>query len=116
MGIDSISQAETLRSKNVLIPAAERASLPPNKFYVWELTGCRVLQAQRAESSEMLEIGTVVDVETGSGGVDLLHVAVSGSEDREALIPLTDAICKQIDILAKTILIDPPEDLLELNR
>jgi 16S rRNA processing protein RimM len=116
LGIDSISQAETLRSKNVLIPAADRVSLSPNRYYIWELKGCRVLQDQHPGPTAGAEIGTVVDVETGTGGVDLLHVAISGSHGEEILIPLADEICKRIDVLGKTILIDPPEDLLELNR
>ena len=33
----------------------------------------------------------------------------------EVLIPLAQAICTKIDTEARTILIDPPEDLLDLN-
>ena len=64
----------------------------------------------------MIEVGTVVDVESRPGGVDLLHVAIPGRQGGELLIPLAQSICKRIDVDAKTILIDPPEDLLELNR
>jgi 16S rRNA processing protein RimM len=115
-GINSIEQADTLRTKHVLIPAGERAVLSANSYYVWELQGCRVLQDQGHGSAPLIEVGTVVDVESRSGGVDLLHVAVPGRQGGEVLIPLAQSICKRIDVEAKTILIDPPEDLLELNR
>ena len=45
--------------------------------------------------------------------MDLLHVATPRGE---VLIPLAQDICTRIDPEAKTILIDPPEDLLELNQ
>ncbi|HLW78331.1 MAG TPA: ribosome maturation factor RimM, partial [Terriglobia bacterium] len=60
-------------------------------------------------------------VET-AGGVDLLRVELwpSGGGDprsgrREALIPLAQEICTRIDAAAKLIIIDPPDDLLDLN-
>jgi ribosomal 30S subunit maturation factor RimM len=32
------------------------------------------------------------------------------------LIPLAQEICTRIDIAARTIVIDPPEELIELNE
>jgi ribosomal 30S subunit maturation factor RimM len=57
------------------------------------------------------DLGTVTDVEP-TGGVDLLHVAAPRGE---VLIPLAQAICVRIDPEAGEIVIDPPEDLLDLN-
>jgi ribosomal 30S subunit maturation factor RimM len=34
----------------------------------------------------------------------------------DVLIPLARAICVEIDIAARRIVVDPPEGLLELNR
>jgi ribosomal 30S subunit maturation factor RimM len=59
-------------------------------------------------------VGTVTEVES-TGGVDLLHVSRTGGGGGEVLIPLAQAICTRIDPEAKTIVIDPPADLLELN-
>ncbi|MBZ5515869.1 MAG: ribosome maturation factor RimM [Acidobacteriia bacterium] len=108
-GVDSIAQAERLRGAQVLIPRTERIPLGPHQYYLWELEGCRVVIER---DGPRREIGTVTDVEL-TGGVDLLHVAAPG---REVLIPLAQDICKQIDPETKTILIDPPDDLLELNE
>lgn len=60
------------------------------------------------------EIGTVVEVEP-TGGVDLLHVRRPDGKS-EVLIPLAQEICKTIDPATRTIVIDPPEDLLTLNE
>jgi len=107
-GVDSIDQANRLRGVHVLIPREERMPLPAHHYYVWELKGCRVIAECQGASSE---VGTVVEVEP-TGGVDLLHVATPRGE---VLIPLAQDICKRIDTEAKTIVIDPPEDLLDLN-
>jgi 16S rRNA processing protein RimM len=110
-GVDSISGAEALRGAHVLIPREERIPLGAHQYYVWELEGCRVV-VERSGAAH--EVGTVTDVEP-TGGVDLLHVATPRGE---VLIPLAQDICKRIDVKTKTktILIEPPEDLLELNE
>jgi len=125
-GTDSIDEANRLRGRLVLLPCSERAALPADQYYVWELEGCRVV---RDLDGVTMEIGIVTEVEP-TEGVPLLHVAPiraqakdggeldAGKEARpgeELLIPLAQAICERIDIAAKLIVIDPPEDLLELN-
>jgi ribosomal 30S subunit maturation factor RimM len=92
----------------VLIPAEERMPLPPNHYYLWELQDCRVVTERQGKP---VEVGKVTEIEP-TGGVAVLHVATSRGE---VLIPLAQAICTKIDTQAKTILIDPPEDLLDLN-
>jgi 16S rRNA processing protein RimM len=107
-GVDSIASASGLKGRHVLILAEERMPLPPNHYYLWELQGCRVVTERHGKR---VEVGTVTDIEP-TGGVDVLHVATSRGE---VLIPLAQAICTKIDTQARTILIEPPEDLLDLN-
>ena len=107
-GIDSIDSASRLRGLQVFVPWEERAKLPPNHYYTCELHGCRVIVEQDGK-----EIGTVVEVEA-TGGVDVLHVSRADGKG-EVLIPLAQEICKQIDVASQTIVISPPEELLELN-
>lgn len=109
-GIDSIESASRLRGLHVLILRDQRTQLPPHHYYFWELQGCRVIVERQGER---YEVGMVTYVEP-TGGVDLLHVARGGHRG-EVLIPLAQAICKQIDTPGKTIVIDPLEDLLDLN-
>jgi len=48
-GINSIEQADTLRTKHVLIPAGERAVLSADSYYVWELQGCRCFRTKATD-------------------------------------------------------------------
>jgi 16S rRNA processing protein RimM len=107
-GIDSIESAASLRGLQVLVRWEERTPLPPNHYYRCELHGCRVVL-----HSQQREIGTVTEVEA-TGGVDVLHVERPEGKS-EVLIPLAQEICTQIDLASRIILIDPPEDLLDLN-
>lgn len=107
-GVDSIDSASGLRGGELLIPWDERASLMPHQYYLCELQGCRVIWERRGE-----DIGTVVEIES-TGGVDVLHVRRPDGNS-EVLIPLAQEICTRIDPANRTIVIDPPEELLELN-
>jgi 16S rRNA processing protein RimM len=108
-GIDSIESASGLRGLQVLIPWEQRAPLPPHRYYLCELHGCRVIWERQGR-----EIGTVTEVES-TGGVDVLHVTRPDGKS-EVLIPLAQEICTRIDLASQTILIDPPEELLDLNE
>lgn len=110
-GIDSIDQAERLRGLAVMIPNEERVALPENTYYTGELEGCRVMTGPPGARRE---VGTVTAVEP-TGGVPVLHVSRAASGGPEVLIPFAQEICREIDPAAKLIVIDPPDDLLELN-
>lgn len=107
-GVDSISDASSLKGRHLLILAEDRMPLPASHYYLWELEGCRVVTER---SGKQVEVGTVTGIEP-TGGVDVLQVATPHGE---VLIPLAQAICTKIDTQARIILIDPPEDLLDIN-
>lgn len=108
-GVDSISEAELLRGREVLIPRSERAPLAEHQYWVSDLEGCRVLVER---DGAIMEVGRVVGIES-AGGADVLRVE---SPRGEVLIPLAQEICTRIDTESKVIVIDPPQDLLELNE
>ncbi len=108
-GVDSITEAETLRGFDVLIRREERIPAPDGSFYFYELVGCRVVE-RKAEIER--ELGTVEAVESAAGR-DLLRVR-SGEE--EFLIPFAEQICRKINIAERRIEVDLPDDLLEVNR
>lgn len=110
-GVDTISAAQALRGRQVLVPREQTVPLPQGAYYVWELEGCRVMRTLGGKDEE---IGTVTSVER-TGGADLLHVEPREAGRAEWLIPLAEAICTRIDTRAKAIWIDPPEDLLDVN-
>ena len=87
------------------IPVSELTPLADGMFYRHDLIGCRV------ETTAGRLVGTVTGVEGTLGGSRLAVQTDRG----EALVPLAEEICRSIDVAGRTIVIDPPEGLLELN-
>jgi 16S rRNA processing protein RimM len=104
-GYDSIEAAGTLVGYEFVVPEAERVELADDEFYDWELEGCRV------ETIAGHLVGSVTGV-LRTGGANLLVVA--GDTTPEVLIPMVSAILVRIEKERKSIVIDPPEGLLEL--
>lgn len=109
-GVNSIDEAEALRGLYVLIPSEERVPLADNSYYWSELCGCSVVTGL---PGAWTEIGIVESVEP-TPGTALLHVARKDARG-EVLIPLAEEICTRIDPASKIIVVNPPENLLELN-
>jgi 16S rRNA processing protein RimM len=103
-GYDDVDAAKELVGFEFAVPESERVSLPADHYYHWELEGCTVKVG--AES-----IGTVKSV-MKTGGAEILVVADDSGKER--LIPLADSIVVEVDTAGKTIVIDPPEGLLDL--
>jgi 16S rRNA processing protein RimM len=102
-GIESIDAAEALAGLELRVPLDRLTPLPDDVFYRHDLVGCRV------EKSDGTFVGTVTDVEAGSGGSRLVV-------DSAVLVPLAREICPVIDPAGRRIVIEPPEGLLDLNR
>ena len=113
-GVDSISKAEELRDRLVLVAREERVAPGEGRYYLSDVVGCAVLDRRGSQ------LGEVVDVES-TGGADLLRIRRArelphrGGESEDLLIPFVEDICVEIDLPARRIVIDPPEGLLELN-
>src|ERR1041384_181373 len=100
---DDVEAAKELVGFEFAVPESERVPLPADHYYDWELEGCTVKVG--AES-----IGTVKSV-LKTGGTEILVVA---GENKERLIPFADSIVVKVDAAQKTIVVDPPEGLLDL--
>jgi 16S rRNA processing protein RimM len=105
--VENVEAAERLRGCEVQIPIEQRAKLDPGNYYVGDLVGCEVWEAETVAA-----IGLVRDVEF-PGGVPLLAVETSKGE---MLLPLAAEFCVRIDIRGKRIDVVLPEGLLDLNR
>ena len=101
---DSVEAAKQLVGFEFAVPEQDRVPLPADHYYDWELEGCTV--KVRAES-----IGIVKSV-LKTGGAEIL--VVMDDSGKERLIPLADSIIVEVDAAGKTIVIDPPEGLLDL--
>ena len=104
-GIDSISDAEAWAGADVLVEESQRAELEAGEYSHADLIGCSVA----ADGP----IGVVKGVEQ-YGGPPLLRVELEGG--REILVPFARAICVEIDVSGKRIVVDLPEGLREVNR
>jgi 16S rRNA processing protein RimM len=103
-GIETMNDAEALAGADLKMPASSIAPLPGGTFYRHDLVGCEV------KDTAGTTIGRVTDVE-GSMEQSRLVVASKGGE---VLIPMVDGICISVDTAARTIVVDPPDGLLEL--
>ncbi|MBZ5495178.1 MAG: ribosome maturation factor RimM [Acidobacteriia bacterium] len=103
--IDSIADAEQLTGAWIEIEADQVVPLPEGTFWDHELIGCSV----RNRGGELL--GVVTDVMRIAGN----HQLVVRGEHGEFLVPVVAAICKEISIARKEILVELPEGLMDLN-
>jgi len=124
-GCGSISEAETLRGLDVLLPIEERVELPAGQYFVTDLMGCAVFELPEGETKLASPacaaeeaprvLGTVRDVffpGEGTAGTPLLQVETSAGE---VLIPLAEEICTRIDVAARRIEVRLPEGLKDLD-
>lgn len=103
-GYDDVDAAKQLIGYEFAVPESDRVQLEADEFYDWELEGCTVRVGDRS-------IGQVRSV-MKTGGAEIL--VVSDESGNERLVPLAASIVVAIDPAAKTILVDPPEGLLDL--
>lgn len=103
-GVDSISQAEKLIGAELQVPLEERTALTDDSVYVSDLIGCTVSDSGR-------EIGTVTDVQFGSGEAPLLVIR----GEKEFLVPFAGEYLKEVAPERKQLRMSLPEGMLELD-
>jgi 16S rRNA processing protein RimM len=124
-GCATISEAETFRGCDLLLPFEDRVELPAGQYFVTDLMGCTVFELPgevRKLASPPCAIGeaprvlgTVRDVLfTGEGvaGTPLLQL---DTPQGELLVPLAEDICTRIDVAARRIDVRLPEGLRDLT-
>jgi 16S rRNA processing protein RimM len=115
-GIDSITDAESIAGKDVLVPHEERLPLDDESIYISELLGCTVYDGS-------LPVGVVEDVQfamTADGGRRIDDaaplLAVRSSAGDEILVPFAKVFLVAVDTIAKRIDMTLPEGLVDVNR
>ena len=104
-GVADRAAAEALRGRDLLIPAADRPDLDdPDDFYDTDLIGLA------AATVEGRALGPVRDV-VHAPAADYLVIEVDG---QERLVPFLAAMVPLVDVAGGTVVIDPPEGLLDL--
>ena len=103
-GYDDVETAKQLVGFEFAVPESERVQLPDDHYYDWELEGCTV----KVGSESIGQVSSVLK----TGGAEIL--VVKDQNGTERLIPLADSIVVEVDAARKTIVVDPPEGLLDL--
>ncbi len=101
---DDVDQAKELIGSDFAVLESERVPLDQDEYYDWELEGCTV----KVGDESIGEVSSVLR----TGGAEIL--VVSDQSGKEQLVPLATPIVVEVNVAAKTIVIDPPEGLLEL--
>ena len=103
-GYDDVETAKELVGFEFAVPEQDRVPLPADHYYDWELEGCTVKVGDES-------IGKVQSV-IKTGGTEILRIADENGNER--LVPMVDSIVVEVDTAGKTIVVDPPEGLLDL--
>ena len=103
-GYDDVDAAKELTGFEFAVPESERVPLPADHYYDWELEGCTV----KVGDDSIGQVNSVLR----TGGAEIL--VVTDDSGKERLIPLADSIVVEVDPVRKTIVVDPPEGLLDL--
>ena len=116
-GVDSITQAEALAGKEVIVPLEERMPLEEGAVYVADLIGRTVI-----DRDAVLGVVDSIDFPTTPDGSRRLEEAapllsVLTPEGDEVLVPFVKSYLVAIDHAAtRTIRMDLPQGLADLNR
>ena len=106
VGVDSMSDAETLIGSELQVPRSERAELERGWNYVSDLVGCAVFDHGN-------EIGRIEDVQLGAGEAPLLIVAGAGGKKYD--VPFAEAYLEGVDLPGKQVRMTLPGGMLEIN-
>jgi 16S rRNA processing protein RimM len=106
VGVDSISEAETLVGCELQVPRDQRSELQQGWNYVSDLVGCVVFDRDR-------EIGQIEQVQFGTGEAPLVIVRDAGSKLLD--IPFAEAYLDRVDVQQKQVRMKLPDGLLDVN-
>jgi 16S rRNA processing protein RimM len=105
-GVADRNAADALRGTLFLVDSADLPPIEdPDEFYDHQLEGLQVV------TTAGTAVGSVAEVLHTAAG-ELLSVR---TEESEVLVPFVSAIVTSVSLAEQTIVIDPPEGLLELS-
>lgn len=102
--VDTVEKAQKMRGK-VLFMKRSDAKLPKNKFFVAELIGCEVFDAD----DEQKRYGILSDV-SRTGANDVWHIECEG---KEYLIPAIPDVVVETDVEANRVTIRPLKGIFD---
>lgn len=103
-GLNDANTAETVRNLNICIPLSQLAKLPLGSYYQHDIIGLGVYRLDGREVGRIINIIT-----TGSNDVYVIKTTAG----QEVLVPAIKDVIKQIDLVRRTMHIDPMPGLLD---
>jgi 16S rRNA processing protein RimM len=103
-GIETPEDVQSVRGWTIEIPETEARSLDAGEYFLHDLAGLHLIDAEGQDRGEILE------AYEGGGGV-LLNVRRKDGKEYE--VPFAQEICKEVDLKKKTIVVDLPEGIDE---
>jgi 16S rRNA processing protein RimM len=103
-GFGDRDQTERLRARTLVMPVEELQDLDEGEYFIHQLVG---LSVRTTSGRELGVIEEVYPLEPAH----LLEVQGAG---RTFLIPMTEQIVREVDVEAGTMVVDPPDGLLDL--
>jgi 16S rRNA processing protein RimM len=101
--IQSPEEAETLRGVYVAVLSEDREQLPEDQFYMDDLMGLEV------ETLEGKKLGMIDEIMEGPANA----VLVVKKDGKEVLVPALKSMIRKIDLKAKQVVVDLPEEIDE---
>ena len=99
-GFNDRTSVEKFRHALLQVPESELPELEEGEYYRFQLIGLTVVDTAG------VVLGTVTDlIETGATDVYIVKPA----EGPDILLAATDDVVKSVDLLAKRLVVDPPE-------
>jgi len=103
-GIVTREQAETLVGVQFVIEKSERRALEQGEWWVEELVGCDVVDADGHG------VGRVTDVVVGAAQD---RIVVETPDGGRGEVPFVESLVPQVDMESRRIIVDLPEGLFE---
>ncbi|MDH3891296.1 MAG: ribosome maturation factor RimM [candidate division Zixibacteria bacterium] len=96
--VGSPEEAARMTNRELAIPKDELVTLPEGEYFVFELIGCDVFEQTSGQ-----QIGELIDVEKYPANDVYI---VQAADDKQLQVPAVGEFVKEIDVIAKRILID----------
>ena len=103
-GIESPEEVQLLQNWTVEVPSSKARKLDDDEYFLHDLVGLRLLDANGVER------GKVIEIEETGGGVLLVVEGPRGRFD----VPFAADICTRVDLDARTIAVDLPDGIEDL--
>lgn len=104
-GVDTVEDAQKLRGRTLYMKRSD-ASLPDGSYFIAELVGCEVFDADNSS----IKYGTLSDV-SQTGANDVWHITAENG--REYLIPAIPIVVIKTDVENNLVLIRPLKGIFD---